>query len=55
MKVPSQAKEVVACEEAGITPYVSKSQTSNNQAKGLFGKRDFIYIAEDDEYLCPAG
>ena len=28
---------------------------SNNQAKGLFGKRDFIYIAKDDEYECPAG
>ena len=24
-------------------------------AKGLFGKRDFIYKPEDDEYACPAG
>jgi len=24
-------------------------------AKGLFGKRDFIYKSEDDEYECPAG
>ena len=47
--------EILACKEAGITPYVPKTQTSNNQAKGLFGKRDFIYIAEDDEYECPAG
>jgi hypothetical protein len=47
--------EILACEEAGITPYVPKTQTSNNQARGLFGKRDFIYIAEDDEYECPAG
>ncbi len=47
--------EILACEEAGITPYVPKTQTSNNQAKGLFGKRDFIYIATDDEYECPAG
>ena len=47
--------EILACEEAGITPYVPKTQTSNNQAKGLFGKRDFIYIAKDDEYECPAG
>jgi hypothetical protein len=47
--------EILACGEAGITPYVPKTQTSNNQAKGLFGKRDFIYIAKDDEYECPAG
>jgi len=47
--------EILACEAAGITPYVPKTQTSNNQAKGLFGKRDFIYIAQDDEYECPAG
>lgn len=30
-------------------------QTSNNQAKGLFGKRDFVYVPERDEYRCPAG
>ncbi len=47
--------EILACEEASIIPYVPKTQTSNNQAKGLFGKRDFIYIAKDDEYECPAG
>ncbi len=48
-------EEILACDKAGITAYVPKTQTSNNQAKGLFGKRDFIYIAEDDEYVCPAG
>lgn len=48
-------EEILACEQSGITPYVPKSQTSSNQAKGLFGKRDFHYIAEDDEYQCPAG
>lgn len=47
--------EIVACEDAGITAYVSKPQTSNNQAKGLFGKRDFVYVSERDEYRCPAG
>ena len=47
--------EILACEEAGITPYVPKTLTGTNLAKGQFGKRDFIYIAEDDEYECPAG
>jgi transposase len=48
-------EEILACEENGITTYLPKPQTSGNQAKGLFGKRDFHYIAKDDEYLCPAG
>ena len=47
--------EVLACEQAGITPYVPKTLTGTSLAKGLFGKRDFIYIADDDEYECPAG
>jgi hypothetical protein len=29
--------------------------TSNSRAEGRFSKLDFIYIAKDDEYLCPAG
>ena len=29
--------------------------TSNNLARGLFDKRDFIYLAQSNEYLCPAG
>ena len=41
--------------QANITTYLPKPQTSGNMAKGLFGKRDFIYNAEDDEYECPAG
>ena len=47
--------EILACDKAGITAYVPKTQTSNNQAKGLFGKRDFIYRPDDNEYECPAG
>ena len=47
--------ELLACEEAGITPYVPKPQTSNNKAKGLFDKSDFIYKPDDNEYECPAG
>ena len=29
--------------------------TSNAKAEGRFDKSDFIYIARDDEYQCPAG
>ena len=28
---------------------------SGINAKGDFGKQDFVYVAEDDFYLCPAG
>ena len=47
--------EILKCIEAGIIPWVPKTMTSDNKAKGLFDKRDFIYIEADDEYRCPAG
>jgi transposase len=47
-------EEILACEEAGITAYVPRTQTSNSQAKGLFGKRDFIYEPKTNTYRCPA-
>ena len=34
---------------------VPKPMTSNAGAEGRFSKADFIYIAKDDEYQCPAG
>jgi len=50
-----RSEEILACEEANITAYVAKPNTSPNRAKGLFGREDFHYIREDDEYECPAG
>ena len=47
--------EIKACTEASITPMVPKPMTSNAKAEGRFSKADFIYIAKDDEYQCPAG
>ena len=47
--------EILACDKAGIATYLPKPQTSGNQAKGLYGKRDFHYDPEDDSYRCPAG
>ena len=47
--------EILACDKAGITPFVPKPLNSNSKAEGRFGKPDFIYIASDDEYRCPAG
>jgi len=48
-------EEIKATVDEGITPYVPKSLTSGNPKKGLYDRRDFIYIEADDEYRCPAG
>jgi hypothetical protein len=42
-------------EGIGVTPYVPKPLTSGSKAKGRFGKQDFVYLADDDVYRCPAG
>jgi transposase len=48
-------EEILACEEAGITVYLPKPMTSGAKAEGRFGKQDFVYVTDDDVYLCPAG
>ena len=50
-----RSEDIQECEKANITSYLPKPQTSGNQAKGQYGRDDFRYIAEDDEYECPAG
>jgi transposase len=47
--------QIKGCAEAGVMAFVPKPLTSNAKADGRFDKRDFIYIAKDDEYQCPAG
>jgi transposase len=47
--------EIVACEASGISVCLPKPTTSNAKADGRFDKQDFIYVAQDDVYRCPAG
>jgi hypothetical protein len=47
--------QIKACDDSGIVPFVPKPMTSIAKFEGRFDKRDFIYIAKDDEYQCPAG
>jgi len=47
--------QILKCDQAEITPIVPKTLTSNSLAEGRFDKQDFIYIASDDQYRCPAG
>jgi transposase len=47
--------EILACHEADITVTLPKPMTSGAKSDGRFGKQDFVYIAEEDVYRCPAG
>ena len=50
-----RSEELRDCELANIETYLPKPQTSVNQARGQFGRDAFRYIAQDNEYECPAG
>jgi transposase len=50
-----RGEDILACDEANITSFVKKSDTSGKRGKGEFTRREFHYIAQDDEYQCPAG
>jgi len=50
-----RGEELLACEEANIIAYVAKADTSGKRGKGEFNRNQFRYIADDDEYECPAG
>ena len=50
-----KSEEILACDSAGITAIVAKTETSKATKDGRFGRDDFIYDANKDEYRCPAG
>jgi transposase len=47
--------EVLVCEGTGILPVMPRADTSGRAKKGLFVRADFVYDAEADHYVCPAG
>ncbi|MCF6224789.1 MAG: transposase [Xanthomonadales bacterium] len=47
-------KDIKASVDAGITPYVKPSNSSNSKANGRFSKVDFDYDVQTDNYRCPA-
>jgi hypothetical protein len=49
------SEEIRACEDSGITVTLPKPMTSGAKAAGRFGKQDFVYVAAEDVYRCPAG
>ena len=50
-----KGEEILAVTELGMKPLVPKALTSGSKKLGRFGKQDFQYVAEKDEYQCPAG
>jgi transposase len=46
--------DILLCQEAGMTAFVPRSPNLGNRTKTSFGKKDFHYIPEKDEYRCPA-
>lgn len=41
-----KSEEILVCEDAGVTPTVSKPVTSGSSAKGRFDRADFAYDAQ---------
>jgi len=50
-----KGEDILACERDGIITLLPKPLTSGAKAAGRFGKQDFTYLPEPDEYRCPAG
>jgi transposase len=48
-------EEILACDNSGIAVTLPKPMTSGMEARGRFGKQDFVYLADEDVYRCPDG
>jgi len=42
-------------DKADIAVTLPKPMTSGIEARGRFGKQDFVYLRDEDVYRCPAG
>ena len=49
------SEEIKACDDDGITVTLPKPSTSGAKSEGRFGKQDFVYLADENVYRCPAG
>jgi len=48
-------EEILECHKADIAVTLPKPMTSGIEARGRFGKQDFVYLGDQDVYRCPAG
>jgi hypothetical protein len=49
------SEQIKECVEADLTVTLPKPRTSGAKVKSRFGKQDFVYLADQDAYHCPAG
>lgn len=47
-------QQILACDRAGIEMTLPKPMRSGAKLHGRFGKQDFVYLADEDAYRCPA-
>src|SRR5450631_21581 len=50
-----KSEDIEACEKAGLTPYVPRTQRGSSASHGFFRKDEFRYDPGQDAYICPAG
>jgi transposase len=48
-------EQILSCARAGIEVTLPKPQRSGSKSEGRFGKQDFVYLAKENVYRCPAG
>src|SRR5271167_4789822 len=48
-------EQMLACEGTGVLPCVPKTDTSSAVQRGFFTRNDFVFDAQNDHYICPAG
>jgi transposase len=48
-------EDIKTCQEMGLEVHLPAVENSPSERAGLYGKADFIYDAQQNEYRCPAG
>ena len=48
-------EQVLACEGTGVLPCIPKTLWPSIAERGFFTRQDFVFDAEKDHYICPAG
>jgi transposase len=49
------AENFVACHQKGIVTHLGDAKAKAGQVAGIFSERAFVYDAQRDQFLCPAG
>jgi len=50
-----KSEEILTCDDEDITVTLPKAATGNAKKRGRFDRQYFVYDADDNVYVCPAG